>query len=247
MLVLGTGGVFGGGQHPTKAGCSSTLNFQKSGTGWRSNIARSQCGFRSEVAALFSVNEAALRQYGYSHDEFLQMTIHDIRPAEDIPKLQALMKTNEARRIAGVWKHRKKDGTIFFAEVSSGDVVWNDHLAKLVIAPDVSDRIWAERHLVEWKQRHEAAISASGQILYDWNPVTNHVTYSNHLERLGYTTLEMEGGLANWRELIHIRRPAGIRSRDRARFGNTGELLAELPRAKKKTAPISMLKIPGGS
>ncbi len=150
-----------------------------------------------------SVNGATLRQYGYSREEFLQMTIHDIRPAEDIPKLKALMKTNEARRIAGVWRHRKKDGTVFFAEVASGDVMWNDHLAKLVIAPDVSDRIWAERHLVEWKQRHEAAINASGQILYDWNPVTNQVTYSNHLERLGYTTAEMEGGLANWRELIH--------------------------------------------
>ena len=159
--------------------------------------------FDSKTLRFLSVNEAAMRQYGYSAEEFQALTILDIRPQEDIPRLMQLMQQKAPHRIAGVWKHRKKDGTLFDAEVTSGDVLWQGVEAKLVVAPDVSDRLWAERNLVEWKQRHEAAISASGQILYDWDPVTNDVTYSNHLERLGYSSTEMEGGLAHWRQLIH--------------------------------------------
>lgn len=159
--------------------------------------------FDIESLKFLNVNQAAVRQYGYTREEFMERSVLDIRPKEDIPRLRELMKDKVSHRIAGVWRHLKKDGTQFFAEVTSGDVHWQGRMAKLVVSPDVSDRIWAERHLVEWKQRHEAAIRASGQILYDWNPVTNQVTYSNHLERLGYSAFEMEGGLTNWRSLIH--------------------------------------------
>ncbi len=58
--------------------------------------------------------------------------------------------------------------------------------------------------LAEWKNRYEAVIQASGQILYDWNSQTNDITYGGDLERiLGYTLEEMSGGLNHWIELIH--------------------------------------------
>src|SRR6185312_2006167 len=42
-----------------------------------------------ETLAFLAVNQAAIKQYGYARDEFLAMTIRDIRPAEDLPRLQA--------------------------------------------------------------------------------------------------------------------------------------------------------------
>ncbi len=58
--------------------------------------------------------------------------------------------------------------------------------------------------LAEWKNRYEALIQASGQIIYDWNPYTNDVTYGGNLEQiLGYSPEEMLGGLNEWLELIH--------------------------------------------
>lgn len=69
---------------------------------------------------------------------------------------------------------------------------------------ELTERQQTEAVVTEWKNRYEAAIQASGQILYDWNTRTNDVTYGgNTQEILGYSTTEMSGGLAHWIELIH--------------------------------------------
>src|SRR4028118_299309 len=58
--------------------------------------------------------------------------------------------------------------------------------------------------LAEWKNRYDAVIQASGQILYDWDSHTNDVAYGGNLEQiLGYSIEEMSGGLNRWIELIH--------------------------------------------
>ena len=58
--------------------------------------------------------------------------------------------------------------------------------------------------LTEWKNRYEAAFLASGQILYDWNAVTNDITWGGDYERiLGYSAEEMVGGLTHWMALVH--------------------------------------------
>jgi len=62
----------------------------------------------------------------------------------------------------------------------------------------------AEGNVVEWKNRYETAVKASGYILYDWDSVTDEVTYGGSIEpTLGYTLAEMAGGLPRWIELIH--------------------------------------------
>jgi PAS domain S-box-containing protein len=69
---------------------------------------------------------------------------------------------------------------------------------------DVTERKRAEAAVVEWKDRYEAAVRASGQLLYDWDPVTNEIFYGGDVERfLGYTQEEMAGGLDRWLELVH--------------------------------------------
>jgi PAS domain S-box-containing protein len=61
----------------------------------------------------------------------------------------------------------------------------------------------SEAKILEWKNRYEAAVLASGQIIYDWSPRTNQVTFGGNFENmLGYSTDEI-GGNNRWRELIH--------------------------------------------
>jgi PAS domain-containing protein len=43
--------------------------------------------FDSETLEFLAVNQAAMRHYGYSIEEFLRMTLRDLRPAEDTPAL----------------------------------------------------------------------------------------------------------------------------------------------------------------
>ena len=44
----------------------------------------------NQTLRFLAVNDAAVIQYGYTRDEFLGMSIKDIRPAEDVPALQAI-------------------------------------------------------------------------------------------------------------------------------------------------------------
>jgi len=69
---------------------------------------------------------------------------------------------------------------------------------------DITEREMAYATVSEWKNRYEAAIQSSNQLLYDWDPRTNDVRYGGDLERiLGYTEQEMGVGLAGWIEKIH--------------------------------------------
>ena len=73
-----------------------------------------------ETLAFLAVNEALCRHYGYSREEFLRMTIEDIRPSEDVPGLlENLAAHSREFHRAGVWRHRKKDGTTIEVEIAS--------------------------------------------------------------------------------------------------------------------------------
>jgi PAS domain S-box-containing protein len=76
--------------------------------------------------------------------------------------------------------------------------------ANETLRAEIEERRRAEAIALEWKERFEATVRASGQVLYDWNSATNEVTYAGNLQAiLGYSPEEMAGGLTRWIELIH--------------------------------------------
>lgn len=94
------------------------------------------------------VNDAAVQQYGYSRRLFLQMNVRDLQPPEDIDAFEQYMKElEEGYHNAGIWKHRKKDGTIIFAEMFAYDMELNNRHVRLVLANDVTEKINAEQQL----------------------------------------------------------------------------------------------------
>lgn len=94
--------------------------------------------FDRATLRILEVNEAATELYGYSRDEFMQMTILDIRPLEDIPKvLQVAFGAPGHRENSGVWKHRKKDGTVFEAKLASWEITFQGRKASLVLSEAV--------------------------------------------------------------------------------------------------------------
>lgn len=71
------------------------------------------------------------------------------------------------------------------------------------IMRDISERKREEIERMEWANRYNAAIRASGQLLFDWNSFTGDITYAGDVEDfLGYTIAQMRGGLDRLRELI---------------------------------------------
>jgi diguanylate cyclase (GGDEF)-like protein/PAS domain S-box-containing protein len=107
--------------------------------------------FDPATLTFLAVNQAAIDSYGYSREEFLAMTLRDIRPAQDIPALELLVASGRADREAVSSRHRRKDGSVFDVEVRTSDLPLAGRDAKLVLAADVTERTRAEITL-----RHQA-------------------------------------------------------------------------------------------
>ena len=108
-----------------------------------------------ETLAFLAVNDAAIGRYGYSLDEFLRMTLRDIRPAEELPRLEANVATSlPGIEHAGLWRHATHDGSLIDVEITSHDIDWNGHRARLVVARDVTEQLRYRRDL----ERSEAAL-----------------------------------------------------------------------------------------
>ena len=100
-----------------------------------------------------SVNDAAVSNYGYPEAVFLEMTIKDIRPAEDQEKVvESSNKITETYNSAGIWKHLKKDGTIIYANITSHKISFNKQPAIMVLAADTTEQIQYQHKL---KQMNE--------------------------------------------------------------------------------------------
>ena len=116
------------------------------------------------------VNQAAVERYGYRRSEFLEMSIFDIRPKEDVPKLKAYMKTVPADsahyRQAGEWRHLTKSGELLHVDVRVSSLVIDNRAVNLVLVHDISPRKLAqaavERRARELQQLAAASLQIAG-------------------------------------------------------------------------------------
>src|SRR5919198_276454 len=66
----------------------------------------------AETLRILAVNQAAIRTYGYSSEDFLSLTLSDLHVGEDVPRLREQLSSPHPELVnAGVWRHRRKDGT----------------------------------------------------------------------------------------------------------------------------------------
>lgn len=101
-----------------------------------------------KTLAFLDVNEAAVAKYGYSRQEFLNMTIVDIRPPEDVDwLLDNLAQPREPLEYSTGWRHRLRDGRIIDVEITSHTIEIDGHESVLVIAQDISERKQTEEAL----------------------------------------------------------------------------------------------------
>ncbi|MEY2538520.1 MAG: hypothetical protein QOG67_2260 [Verrucomicrobiota bacterium] len=115
-----------------------------------------------ETLSFLEVNDAAISHYGYRRDEFLCMTIADIRPTAGKQALLAYVgyAAEDAVDNAGIWQHQKKDGSIIDVEITSHVLDHSERRAELVLAFDVTERQRAESEREAISQIVHAVISA---------------------------------------------------------------------------------------
>ena len=109
--------------------------------------------YDADSLAFLDVNGAAVAHYGYSREEFLRMTLADIRPHEDPPSLTAdLTAVPDAFEGGRRWRHRRKDGTHLTVEISSQPVPWMGRRGRVVLAHDVTAQASLEARL-QWQAK----------------------------------------------------------------------------------------------
>jgi len=165
-------------------------------------------GMATIEGACFYLNKAGRKMLGLTEDEPLSLTISQAHPewANEIVLKEAIPTAVRD----GYWKGETallhRDGHEFPVSQVVLSHAGTDGTVEFIstIIRDLSDRKRAEIARIEWANRYDAAIRASGQVLFDWNSFTNEITYAGDLERMfGYSLGEMEGGLNRFRQLIH--------------------------------------------
>jgi diguanylate cyclase (GGDEF)-like protein/PAS domain S-box-containing protein len=102
-----------------------------------------------ETLAFHSVNDAAVAQYGYSREEFMKMTLVDLRPTEDFDKMvQELRQAEPTQQLTGPWKHQKADGSLIQVDIATQQMHTDGRSLAFCLMQDVTERQKLHEQLV---------------------------------------------------------------------------------------------------
>lgn len=158
-----------------------------------------------ETLCFLEVNHAAVRRYGYTRDEFLAMTIKDIRPIKDVEALeQNIALISGGIDYAGVWTHLNKAGVQLLVDITSEVLEFRGRKAELVCARDVTERMRLQSEARTTEERFKLIARATHDVIWDWNLDTDQVWWNENIETVfGHKSAELEPDSTSWSNRIH--------------------------------------------
>jgi diguanylate cyclase (GGDEF)-like protein/PAS domain S-box-containing protein len=135
------------------------------------------------------VNDVACNKYGYTREEFLALTIRDIRPAEDIPQVDVSVRTTPSQALSsGIWRHRTKDGTIIRVEILSHEIDYIGRRARFVCPIDVTNRMLAEE--------------ARAQLAKALQEREEGLRHAQRMAKLAHVVTRPDGSFESWSDTL---------------------------------------------
>jgi len=120
-----------------------------------------------ETKRIIDGNEAAVRKYGYTKEEFLRLSIRDIRPPEDLPLIDEVTGSEYAyyQNQRHVWRHLKKNGELMYMDIRSELINYSGRRASIAIAQDITEIKYyqeldtLEKQILEYSARNEKPLN----------------------------------------------------------------------------------------
>ena len=171
-----------------------------------------------------AVNEAAIERYGYTREEFLSMTRHDLRVESGTGVSRGIKTPANITADDRGWngRHLKKDGSVIDVAVTSRAIVFDGHKACLALALDVTDQKRAEEALRQSEQRTRVIIDNALDAVVSMDSSGVITDWSAQAEKMfGWSRAEAVG-----RQMSYTIIPARYRdAHDKGlkKFLNTGE------------------------
>ncbi|MGE7777834.1 PAS domain-containing protein [Chitinophaga sp. NPDC101104] len=152
-----------------------------------------------------AVNEAAVKKYGYSQEEFASMTLHDIRDPATIPELmEDVKRTDTTISYRGIWQHRRRNGETFYVELHSRPTLFQGKQARIVMALDIDAEV---RQMIEARDissRYDLLAQVTPDYVYYYDIKQNRIA-RNHgpVTLFGYRDAEVGDTVEWWQERVH--------------------------------------------
>ncbi|MDR8391751.1 PAS domain S-box protein [Aliifodinibius sp. S!AR15-10] len=143
---------------------------------------------------ILDANTAAIEQYGYSAEEFQQMTLEDIHTSESVKKLhQVLNNLDSGINKSRIIQHKEKSGDIFYVQVMSHFYPYESYNSRLVAVMDISEEVDA-RLEAEQAYRELDLVKENPLAMITWDSKLRVTEWSRKAEEIsGYRREDMLG------------------------------------------------------
>jgi PAS domain S-box-containing protein len=136
------------------------------------------CIYDYETLVFLEVNDAAIKHYGYSRDEFLSMTVKDLRSGNGNEKPGRSPK-DATPELQPVSRHKKKNGDVLQVEITSHDIKYNDKRACLLLLNDITKRLEEESQKEFERLNKEALINSTTDLMWSVDKDMKLITANN--------------------------------------------------------------------
>lgn len=160
--------------------------------------------FDAETLFFLDVNDAAIKVYGYSREEFLAMKLTAIRPKEDIPLLLASLA--ESRTWEGgssIWRHLHKSGKPIFAQINAHHIQWRGRSAVMSSLRNITAMVELDHERVTLLRREEGMRKAAESLAAQLAEQNANLRTIQRLINIGTWKFELWSDTVIWSPEIH--------------------------------------------
>ena len=143
--------------------------------------------FDIDTLQFLLVNDAACDNYGYTREEFLSMTLKNIRPEEDIPILEETLNNTfkkEQDEQARVLRHIKKNGKIIYVKIKAKFITFEERKVRLVTSVDVTNEVEAQNKLKETNSKLQIASEIANLGYWTNDLVKSEIQWSDEVYKI---------------------------------------------------------------